>query len=208
MENILIHGLEQEGFSWLRTIMALEENGELDCPNLYELIQDQEVNYSNLYQAFSENCNDCSEPLNLCGISLGGTLALQYAIEYPKRVNSLVLIATQYIMPKKMLTLQNIIFRFMPASTFKRIGLKKKDMFKLLRSMRNLNFQQDLNKINCPVLILCGEKDKVNMQASLQLQQQIFNAQFMMIEHAGHEINIDAPESLGKVLNHFWRYQC
>ena len=34
--------------------------------------------------------------LNLCGLSLGAVLALNYAIDFPKKVNSLILIAPQY----------------------------------------------------------------------------------------------------------------
>lgn len=74
----------------------------------------------------------------------------------------------------------------------------------LSRSMMDLNFQQDLNKIKCPVRVICGEKDKTNMQASLQLKQQIPNAQFTVMEQAGHEINVDAPKDLGVILNDFF----
>ena len=42
------------------------------------------------------------------------------------------------------------------------------------------------------------------MQASLQLKQQIPNAQFTVMEQAGHEINVDAPKDLGVILNDFF----
>lgn len=39
-------------------------------------------------------------------------------------------------------------------------------------------------------------EDKPNMQASLQLKDQIPNAQFIVIEDAGQEINADSPQNL------------
>ena len=95
------------------------------CPNLPDLVHSKEVTYDNLYAAFSDYCNQYDEPIDLCGLSLGGVLALNYAIQYPKKVRSLVLIATQYKMPKKLLKFQNLLFRFMPKSMFQQMGFRK-----------------------------------------------------------------------------------
>lgn len=120
------------------------------------------MSYSNLYQSFSDYCNNISEPLNLCGLSLGAVLALNYAIDNPKKINSLVLIAGQYEMPKTLLKLQNIIFKFIPKKSFKSMGMRKNDFIKLTRSMMHLNFNEGLNNISCPVLLICGDKDNPN----------------------------------------------
>ena len=53
-----------------------------------------------MYAAFCDYCGGFSQSLNLCGLSLGAVLALNYAIDFPQRVNSLILIAPQYDMPK------------------------------------------------------------------------------------------------------------
>lgn len=70
--------------------------------------------------------------------------------------------------------------------------------------MMDLDFQKDLVKINCPVLVLCGEKDKVNRSASVGLKRQIAHAKLQLISHAGHEINKEHPKELGNCLNKFW----
>ena len=44
-----------------------------------------------------------------------------YAIDHPDKVNSLILIAAQYKMPKKLLSIQNTIFRFMPISFVRQV---------------------------------------------------------------------------------------
>ncbi len=204
MKYIFLHGLGQTSSSWEKTVDVMDEKLDIDCPNLFTLLQGRKINYSNLYQAFSEYCKMCDEPLNICGLSLGGILALQYVIENPDRVNSVVLIGTQYAMPKKLLKFQNAIFHIMPNRTFEQTGLAKKDAINLSSSMMNLNFQQDLCKIVCPVLVICGEKDRANMKASLQLEALIPNAKFSVIQNAGHEINIDSPKNLGIALNEFF----
>lgn len=88
---------------------------------------------------------------------------------------------------------------------FSQNGIWKKDFISLSKSMMDLDFQKDLEKINCRVLVLCGEKDKVNMSATIELKQQINHAELKIIPHAGHEINKDNPVELRKILSNFYR---
>ena len=99
-----------------------------------------------------------SEPLNLCGLSLGAVLALNYAIDFPQRVKSLILIAPQYDMPKFLLKVQNVLFKFMPESQFKDIGLTKKDFITLTNSMADMDFTSGLENVSCPVLVSLWRK--------------------------------------------------
>lgn len=166
---IFLHGLGQTSSSWEKTVEGIDRKSDIDCLDLFALLQGREVDYPNLYQAFSEYCKTYAEPLDLCGLSLGGILALQYVIENPDRVHSVVLIGTQYVMPEKLLKFQNLVFHIMPNKAFKTMGLKKKEVIKLSASMMKLNFQRDLCKVDCPVLVVCGEKDAANRKAVMGL---------------------------------------
>ena len=99
--------------------------------------------------------------------------------------------------------LQNLIFKFMPRKTFEKIGISKEEVISLTKSMMNLNFEKDLEKITCPTLIIFGEKDKFNMKASMKLKDLISSSTFKIIKNSGHEVNIDNPKLLGKELNNF-----
>ena len=112
MKTILLHGLGQTSSSWKNTINTMGKSADILCPNLFDWFEDKEVCYQVLYLAFSEYCKQFSEPVNICGLSLGGILALQYGIENPDKINSLALVATQYTMPKKLLQFQNM--RYLP----------------------------------------------------------------------------------------------
>lgn len=169
------------------------------------MLHDKEAIYANLYQTFSAYCAELQKPVNLCGLSLGGILALQYTIENPETVNSLVLVGTQYVMPKRLLKFQNIIFSVMPDKAFKETGFGKKEFISLSKSMMDLDFSETLREIECPVLLVCGKKDSANKRAAIEMRQQIPCAKLKLMEAAGHEVNVDAPGKLGKLLDMFWK---
>ncbi|MCM1263859.1 MAG: alpha/beta hydrolase [Butyrivibrio sp.] len=205
MQQIYLHGLGQTPNSWEKTIMQLESAAHSECPNLAKLIQGQDVTYQNLYKAFSKICDSFDLKINLCGLSLGGVLALNYACEHPEKVNSLVLIATQYKMPKGLLRIQNILFQFMPKNMFQQTGFSKVNFLQLCKTMMELDFSNFIRKITCPTLVICGEKDSANKKAAEELARIMKNAEFQVINDSGHEVNIDAPEKLAETLRVFYK---
>ena len=100
MGKVFVHGLGQTPESWNAVLSSMDETEKGVCPNLVKSAKNQKVNYKNLYNAFLELCDKFDEPIDWCGLSLGGVLALNYAIERPDKVKSLVLIATPYMIPK------------------------------------------------------------------------------------------------------------
>ena len=72
-------------------------------------------------------------------------------------------------MPKFLLKVQNVLFKFMPKSQFEDIGLTKKDFITLTNSMADMDFTNGLENVSCSVLVLCGEKDNVNKKAAIKI---------------------------------------
>ncbi len=205
MINILIHGLGQNNQSWNEVQKHLNNDGILvEIPNLY-CLNNKSVTYSNLYNNFENILNNYQDKLNLCGLSLGGIIALEYAKRHPEKVNSLVLIGTPYKISKVLFTIQNIIFKFMPESTFKNIGISKQDFCRLFNSLQNINLVKNLENINCPTLLMCGTKDKANIKSLKQLNKKIKNSQVNLINASGHEVNIDNPNELYLKVSEFWK---
>ena len=200
MKYILLHGMGQNASSWDKTISYLPDTTETVCPELSNFFSEDNCNYNKMYSSFCRYCGDFSESLNLCGLSLGAVLALNYAIDFPHRVSSLILIAPQYNMPKFLLKVQNVLFKFMPESQFKGIGLKKKDFITLTNSMMNIDFTNSLNNVNCPVVVICGEKDNVNKKAAIKLARELPKAKFITINNSGHEVNLDNPQGLANAM--------
>lgn len=205
MKRVFVHGLGQTSAAWEKTLLSLGNGEGTVCPDLAELLRGRDVNYANLCKGFSDFCGRSGAPLDLCGLSLGGVLALDYAAGHPENVCSLVLIAAQYKMPKGLLKFQNVLFRFMPESSFRQAGFEKKDFLRLCGSMTELDLSGSLSRITCPVLILYGEKDAANRKASMELAGALKNAELQVIKGVGHEVNTDAPEALAEALRGFYK---
>lgn len=206
IKTLYIHGLGQTPESWSSTLEQLDpQNRESsECIDLPALLKARATTYPNLYSAFEKACNPSHDPLILCGLSLGAVLALNYASRYPQNVKGLVLVAPQYKMPKRLLKIQNLLFRFMPKASFQTTGFTKADFITLCRSMMDIDLTYVLSKITCPVLLICGQNDTANMKATTELLHLLPHAKTEIIPHAKHEINIETSETLAKVLNSFY----
>lgn len=205
MENIILHGLGQNEKSWNRVVEELNKNKiQIRIPNLFSIDKDLELNYENVYKNFVEYCNFFDEKLNLCGLSLGGILAIDYAIEYPERVNSIIICATPYEIPKKLLKLQNFIFKVMPKKSFESMGISKDNFIKLTNSIAELNIKEKVSRIKCATLVVCGENDNANINSAKQLNKNIKGSKIEFVKGAGHEINIERPVDLAKVIENYF----
>ena len=204
MKKILIHGSGHKAASWNETISHMENSDDILCPNLVSILEGKEASYVNLYSSFIEYCSKIDGPVHLCGISLGGILALDYALDFPEKTKTLILIGTPYKVPKAAFAFQNMIFRFLPKSVFENMAFDKKDTFALGNSMKSLDFSSRVQNIKCPTLIICGKKDNANMKSAYYLAQNIKNAELKIIENVGHVVNEEAPEALAKILDEYY----
>ena len=204
MKRILVHGLGHTAASWDKTISHMKDKEDILCPSLQALLNKKEANYTNLYASFAEYCHKANGPLALCGVSLGGILALQYALEHPDQVQSLVLIGTPCQMPKVLFGIQNMIFRLLPISFFKSMAFSKKDCLILGRSMKDLDFSSEVQNIQCKTLIICGKKDHANLKAAYYFSTHIRNSVLKTVENAGHVVNEETPDALAEILNEYY----
>lgn len=204
MKKILIHGSGHNATSWDETITYMNDDKDMLCPNLSLILNGKEANYSNLYSSFAKYCNKINGQINLCGISLGGILALNYALDFPNKVRSLVLIGTPHKIPKIVFGIQNIVFRFLPKSIFENMAFNKKDTFILVNSMKKLDFSNKVQNIKCKVLIICGKKDSTNLKAAHYLFKNIKNAKLKVIENTGHIVNEENPKMLAQILDEYY----
>lgn len=53
-------------------------------------------------------------------------------------------------------------------------------------------------------MILCGEKDKTNMDSAKQFHQEIKKSCLKIINQSSHEVNADNPRELSSTICEFW----
>ena len=202
--KIFVHGSGHKATSWDKTISYMTNNEDIVCPNLSSILKGKEASYENLYSSFVKYCSEIDGQIHLCGLSLGGILALNFTLDFPKKVKSLVLIGTPYKVPKLAFCFQNIIFRFLPKSIFETMAFDKKDTFVLGNTMKNLDFSDRVKNIKCPTLILCGKKDSANVKSAQFLSQNIKSAELKIIENTGHVVNEENPKVLAELLSEYY----
>ena len=202
--KIFVHGSGHKAASWEKTISYITDSEGIVCPNLSSILEGKEASYENLYSSFVKYCSEMDGQIHLCGLSLGGILALNFALDFPQKVKTLVLIGTPYKVPKAAFGFQNVIFRFLPKSVFETMAFDKKDTFALGNTMKNLDFSDKVKNVKCPTLILCGEKDRANLKSAVYLSQNIRNAELKIIENTGHVVNEENPKALADILTEYY----
>ena len=203
-KTILLHGSGHRADSWRETVSYLDRREDILCPELSAILNGREASFPNLRAAFAQYCAQAGGPVHLCGLSLGGILALDYALDHPENVKTLVLIGTPHKVPKVAFALQNVVFRLLPKSAFASMAFDKRDTFALGNSMKDLDFSGRLGELRCPTLILCGEKDGANLKSARFLAGYIPGAELRIIGNTGHVVNEENPRGLAERLNEFY----
>lgn len=196
MKIVFLHGLGQRAADWDRVASPFPNT---DCPELFEIVGEK-LNYSAVLSSLEERYEYEKEPLCLCGLSLGGMLALDYALRHGDRVAAMVLLGARDRTPRLLMDIQDLLFRCMPDKAFASMGMKKEQVRDLTRSMKDLDFTDRLSTIHCPVTVACGEKDHPNLAAARRLAKYLPNARLYVVPHAGHELNADAPDTVAEIV--------
>ena len=204
MTKIFIHGSGQKADSWKETVSFMTDGNDVLCPELSGLLKGEKATYNNLFAAFDEYCGGMGDTVDLCGLSLGGILALDYTLRRPEKVRSLVCVGTPGKVSKAAFALQNIVFRLLPKSVFKNMAFDKKDTFALGGSMKNIDFTDRARMVECPTLIVCGKNDSANMKSALYFSENIPGAKLEILENTGHIVNEENPRALAKLLDEFF----
>lgn len=199
-ENVIfLHGLGQDSSSWNETFQFLDFN-EKESINIIDEAM-EEPSYSDLKRNVEAQLGHKQGPFILCGLSLGAVLAIAMSLDCPEKIAGLIVIAPQYKMPSLLLKFQNGLFKFMPESFFSQTGVSKEQMMSISSSMRGIDYSRRIHDIQCPVYIICGSRDWANKRAARSLYRKLPQSKLFYVDGAGHEVNVDAPHELAKIIN-------
>lgn len=169
------------------------------------------------------------EKVNLIGHSLGGAVIWDYAVNHPDKVNRILLIdpapADGLITPEEYypaLALYRNNRDLLKAALAGTIpsGDPDKLLEKLVndamvmdsrgftenaRALEQYNYLPELHKIQCPVLILLGEKDLLITDKLLsETLKQLPKATVKKLPGIGHSVNVENPVLAVQIINEFF----
>ena len=176
-----------------------------------------------------------ASPAHVVGISMGGTIALQLALNHPQHVRSLVLVNTfARLRPRRADEWLYFLGRLLVArlvSIEKQADMVVKRIFprpeqeELRQMLRKHILQADprvyratmtalfrfdvsrrLSEIHVPTLVVTGSADTtVDPAIQEELAQGIPNARHVIIPNAGHAVIADATDAFNRTLVDFYR---
>jgi len=167
------------------------------------------------------------KPLNLVGISYGGIIAQNIALEYPNSVKSLVLLGS--ITETKFEGISQIFsFTEAIAEDFKKVkfatsGERREEidycyeiynqsqetnrliLLRYLEVMKmKMSIRSEINRINIPTLIIYGRLDTVvSPEESILLHSEIKNSKLVEIVDGGHFIHLTHHEEVNTAILNF-----
>jgi pimeloyl-ACP methyl ester carboxylesterase len=160
---------------------------------------------------------------DVCGLSLGGIAALQYAATH-EGVRRLVVCAAFSHLP---VSIQRKVERsarligLLPSAIVRRglasevpqprragatnslRTLRSRDVARTMRTAARFDLRRELPSVTCPTLVLCGANDRHNLPLSRALAEELPNARFAVVEGAGHVANLDAPDEFSAAVEEF-----
>jgi len=189
------------------------------------------ADFVGLVEQFMEQLGIVRAPL--VGHSMGGTVALSVAIQYPQRVSKVVVIGSPIVgsslsWPLKLAGYRPIAFLVYHQMTLLRLGIRlfsslvtsdprwpemmDRDLSQVtlesflhsIASLRRTDLRPFLPEIQVPVLGMYGEKDViVHPDQWMYLKQGVPHAQISRYAAAGHFIMLDQPKAFTQRLHTF-----
>ena len=165
------------------------------------------------------------EKCYLAGHSMGGAIAMSFALTYPELLKGIVLICTgarlrvlpailEGVISDKEATVRMIMMEYAFSRTASQV--MKEDGFKeMMKSSAEVIYQDfaacdrfnalgSLGAITVPSLIICGNNDVLTPLAySEYMHKKIPGSDLTIVEDAGHMVMIEKPEAVNQAIEAF-----
>lgn len=169
---------------------------------------------------------------HILGISLGGGIAFQFAVDYPELVKSLIIVNAGIEIPADSFKMK--LEAFKRISIVRLVGMKKmgqvlaprlfikpeqedlrqklierwqendkKAYLSAMRALIGWSIRDHLDKIKCPTLIIGSDQDYAPSSIKEEYTTLLPNAKFIEIKDAGHAVAIEKPEEFNEIVMNF-----
>lgn len=153
------------------------------------------------------------DSVNVLGWSDGGINGLLLAMRHPEKVKKLAITGAN-LQPDTNAVEPSVINEFMPhyqelkkesnAKMLKtNVDSTKFKLFRLLMEQPHI-LPGDLHKIACPTLVIGGDHDMIRPAHTLQIFENIPNAQLWILPNCGHATLVDYADEFNKKVHAFY----
>lgn len=235
---ILLHGLGSSGDDWWFQTPAFSPHFRVVLPNLRGHKQSGALRGPISVYTLAADIAELMEALEISqahvlGLSLGGLVGQVLAIDFPEKVNKLILVNTfARLWPTSLretytLARRVVVARFLPpviiakvvardlfpgpdqaalrAEVLRRIGVNDVTSYRqLVNTIRRFDSRSRLDRIQAPTLLITGDRDAVVPRGcQQQLVRGIRKVQWHIVHDSGHATPVDQPEEFNRVVLEF-----
>lgn len=152
------------------------------------------------------------EPVHLIGWSDGGIIALMIALKRPDLVRSIISIGTNYhysavpqfeeepVIELSEADRASWAARSPEPADMQEVIIRK--AYSVWRSEPTMD-TNDLAKITCPVLVLCGDDEPFSNRHTIELFEALPNAQLAIVPGASHAVVKEQPKTVQSIIRKF-----
>lgn len=202
---ILLHGAGAASRMWKKQLSGLSERYHVIAPDL--------PGFGRSPGPFSlQACADAvaaligeSQPVNLCGMSLGALVAAQVAAEHPASVRRLILQGAS-IRPAERGRGAIRFYRSRPGWWYMKTASDLHDrptLLAVVNAAEEADITDLLPRIAAPTLILCGARDNESLPDAQLLVDAISRAYLVVVPHTGHLMPVTAAKAFNTIVDGF-----
>lgn len=233
---VLVHGLGTGSADWQFQFKAFAQAYQVIAPCLRGFGRSPRVQGEYSIPLFADDLAALLDQLqiercHLCGVSMGGAVSFQFAVDHPQRVRSLVAINSQptfelNTLKKKLLYNSRAwMARWLGLEQVSRVQLKRnfpgpghaglRDQLHgrfsndpaiylaALRALRDWTVVDRLPVIKAPVLVLASEFDYSTPEEKRQLVAGLPDARVVTVPGGHHAVHIEMPEFVNQAILEF-----
>jgi 3-oxoadipate enol-lactonase len=232
---IFLHGLMGSSENWKPQVDYFKDRRRVIVVDLRGHGQSDKPQGKYSIKQFSEDVFSFMKDLGIekaviAGHSMGGTIALRFALDHKEMVEKLILIDTGARTPfgKKLLVSVSKIILRISYKTFVKIYLSgytfskgyskskieearervlktpKHVVDSCFSTVKEFDVTSELGNIQVPTLIIHGSEDKQQpLSQAKYMKERIANSELVLLEGIGHATIVEAPERVGEAIEEF-----
>jgi 3-oxoadipate enol-lactonase len=202
---VLLHGSGRAGRMWGPALAGLSGKWHVLAPDLPGFGRSEgPFTVGGAAQAVGDMITVQTAPVHLCGLSLGGVVAVRVAAQLGSQVASLMVTGAP-VVPARDLPAALRRFRRLPGPLlplFSDVG-GRREWLRMLDELEGTDLRGCLAQVTARALVVCGSRDWRAMPAACELAAGLPAGRLWIAPHQGHSWPSTSPELFRKVFTGF-----